>query len=188
MLSNKNQFPNQIRRLRKKHRLTQKQIILLLHYTDKTMFSKYERGHLLPPLDFAMRLEIELETTIAELYSKHYRELKQESVIRRARQISRAQSSVKMPALTKPTMSTILSRVATPTGQFRPQTILQFQTLQIARKVDDRLNLRNYLVLAEHYPWDVLLKSFHHAANAKDHQRDAFWNQFRQITHQDYER
>ena len=68
--------PNQLVVYRKRMRFGQKQVAKLLGHKDTSMLSRYERGHSLPPLETALRLEIIYRVPVAFLYQAAYRELK----------------------------------------------------------------------------------------------------------------
>jgi len=183
MPENKNQYPNLIRRLRKNRKLSQRKIIRLLGYSDKSMFSRYERGHALPPLSLALKLSVLLQTPIEGLYPEHYRGLKQEVELRKAQHLKLSNSS-KRPMNQAPT--SILNSVNEKPKQFLPNKVEQYQALQIARKLEDTANLRDYLVLSEHYSFQVLLKACRGSLNAAN-KAEAFRKQFQQITNSHHE-
>ena len=82
-------------------------------------------------------------------------------------------------------MTNILDRVAALSGRFRVTNVHEFLAFQIARKLGDAENARQYAILAEHYPDAFLIKAFRKCAAEGDPSRDSFLRHFRNLTHQE---
>jgi transcriptional regulator with XRE-family HTH domain len=61
---------------RKRQKLSQKAVAILLGRRDSTMLSRYENGKSLPPLSTALRLEIIYRVPVAFLFPKMYENLR----------------------------------------------------------------------------------------------------------------
>jgi len=63
---------------RKRMKLSQKAVSRLLGQQDCSELSRFERGHRLPPLEMALRLEIIYRTPVAFLFPTQYEQLRSE--------------------------------------------------------------------------------------------------------------
>ena len=75
---------------RKRSGLSQEQIAKLLDHPDGEMISRYEHGHILPPLATALGLEIIYRIPVAFLFPDLYEELRDQI---RGREASSAESA-----------------------------------------------------------------------------------------------
>jgi len=78
MNSNKNQDANHLRVVRKKLKLSQKQVARLLGHKCTATLSKYERGGRPPPLPIAIKLALVYRSSVEELFPAMHREIKLE--------------------------------------------------------------------------------------------------------------
>ena len=60
-------------------------------------------------------------------------------------------------------MNRILGHVTESLGRFQPVTPQDFFALQLARKLEDVGHLRDYLVLVQHHPTEILIRSYRRA-------------------------
>jgi hypothetical protein len=81
-------------------------------------------------------------------------------------------------------MTDILNTVADQISHFTPSSPTEYLALQIARKLSDMDELRQYLVLFEHYPEDLLLSAFRRCSENKTLSGQAFLQNFRELTMQ----
>lgn len=79
-------------------------------------------------------------------------------------------------------MSDILSRIANQSAHFIPATPTEYLALQIARKLGDLSAFRQYLVLFEHYPEDLLLRSFRRCSESETLTGAHYMRTFRELT------
>jgi transcriptional regulator with XRE-family HTH domain len=61
-------YPNRLFVLRKQRNLSQKQVSALIGQKDRTMLSKYERGHVVPSLQIAAKFEALFETSVSNIF------------------------------------------------------------------------------------------------------------------------
>lgn len=81
-------------------------------------------------------------------------------------------------------MSDILSRVASQAAHFIPTNPTEYLALQVARKLDDLGAFRQYLVLFEHYPEDLLLRTFRRCSESETLTGEHYMRTFRELTFQ----
>jgi hypothetical protein len=81
-------------------------------------------------------------------------------------------------------MTNILNRVARYAGHFTPSSPQEYLALQVARKLGDISTFRQYLVLFEHYPEDLLLKSFRRCSESGTLSGEHYMRAFRELTMQ----
>jgi len=81
-------------------------------------------------------------------------------------------------------MTNILSRVARHAGHFTPGSPQEYLALQVARKLGDIPTFRQYLVLFEHYPEDLLLKVFRRCLESETLTGEHYMGAFRELTMQ----
>lgn len=79
-------------------------------------------------------------------------------------------------------MNDILSRVVQQASHFIPTNPTEYLALQVARKLDDILAFRQYLVLFEHYPEELLLKVFTKCVEDATLNGENYMRIFRQLT------
>jgi len=79
-------YPNQLRLLRKRNLLTQKQLATLVGQRDRTMIQKYESGTAFPPLRVALKLQTVLRTSVSEMFYALHRQLELEVIQARSKQ------------------------------------------------------------------------------------------------------
>ena len=75
---NKNQDANHLRVVRKKLKLSQKQVSRLLGHKCTATLSKYERGSRPPPLPIAIKLALVYRSSVEEIFPAMHREIKLE--------------------------------------------------------------------------------------------------------------
>ena len=78
MSRNQHANKNQLVVYRRRMGYSQKQVATILGHGSTSMLSRYESGRSWPPLLTALRLEILYRIPVAFLYSKIYRQLKDE--------------------------------------------------------------------------------------------------------------
>ena len=61
-------YPNRLCYLRRRRRLSQKHMAALIGLKDRTMISKYERGHVLPSFEVAVKLQIIFDVHVADIF------------------------------------------------------------------------------------------------------------------------
>jgi hypothetical protein len=81
-------------------------------------------------------------------------------------------------------MTNILNRVARYAGHFSPGSPQEYLALQVAKKLGDTPTFRNYLVLFEHYPEDLLLKIFKRCSENGTLTGEHYMRAFRELTMQ----
>jgi hypothetical protein len=79
-------------------------------------------------------------------------------------------------------MRNILSRVAKQSQHFTPTSPTEYLALQIARKLGDITAFRQYLVLFEHYPEDLLLTAFRRCSESETLTGEQYMHTFRELT------
>jgi hypothetical protein len=79
-------------------------------------------------------------------------------------------------------MKNILSRVAKQSQQFTPASPTEYLALQVARKLGDITAFRQYLVLFEHYPEDLLLTAFRRCSESETLSGEQYMRTFRELT------
>lgn len=81
-------------------------------------------------------------------------------------------------------MTDILNTVAQQISHFTPSSSNEYLALQIASKLGDRDKLRQYLVLFEHYPEELLLQIFRQCSESETLSGESFMQNFRELTMQ----
>ncbi len=81
-------------------------------------------------------------------------------------------------------MTNILSTVEKQTGRFIPGKPREFLALQLAKRLSDTDSLRNYLVLFEHHPEDLLLQAYRRCHAEEKLTGEGFLETLREITSQ----
>jgi len=81
-------------------------------------------------------------------------------------------------------MVEILSTIASSRGHFKPASTSEYLALQIARKLNDLENAREYAILLEHYPQSIIIEAFRFARSKGLLDKNAFLAAFRKITNQ----
>ena len=81
-------------------------------------------------------------------------------------------------------MTDILKTVAEQMSHFIPSRPDEYLALQIARKLSDMNELRQYLVLFEHYPDDLLLTAFRRCSESETLTGEQYMRTFRELTMQ----
>ena len=71
-------YPNRLYYLRRRRRLSQKHMAALIGQKDRTMISKYERGHVLPSLEVAMKLQIIFDVPAVDIFPRLVSQWRQE--------------------------------------------------------------------------------------------------------------
>lgn len=79
-------------------------------------------------------------------------------------------------------MSNILSRVANQSTHFIPENPAEYLALQVARKLGDLIAFRQYLVLFEHYPEDLLLRIFRRCSESETLTGEQYMRTLRELT------
>jgi hypothetical protein len=79
-------------------------------------------------------------------------------------------------------MSNILSTVASQSAHFIPSNPTEYLALQVARKLGDIGAFRQYLVLFEHYPEDLLLRVFRRCSDSETLSGEQYMRTFRELT------
>jgi hypothetical protein len=79
-------------------------------------------------------------------------------------------------------MSNILSTVASQSAHFIPSNPTEYLALQVARKLGDIGAFRQYLVLFEHYPEDLLLRVFRRCSDGETLSGEQYMRTFRELT------
>jgi hypothetical protein len=79
-------------------------------------------------------------------------------------------------------MSNILSRIAEQATHFVPTNPTEYLALQVARKLGDGVSFRQYLVLFEHYPEDLLLTIFRRCSESETLTGEHYIRTFRELT------
>lgn len=84
-----NKNPNQLAIYRRRMRYSQKQVALLLELGDTVKLSRYEKGHLLPPLTLALQLaaayRVPVDFLFQQLYVKLRAEIRSNEAVMRGR-------------------------------------------------------------------------------------------------------
>ena len=73
-------YPNHIHLLRRRRRLSQKQLTELIGLEDRTMISKYERGHVVPTLEVAAKLQIIFGVNATDIFPRLFKQWRYEIV------------------------------------------------------------------------------------------------------------
>lgn len=81
-------------------------------------------------------------------------------------------------------MTDILGTLAERTSRFAPSTPGQYIAMQIARRLSALDSLRDYLVLFEHYPEELLVQVFRKCSAEARLSSEAFMQTFRELTMQ----
>jgi hypothetical protein len=81
-------------------------------------------------------------------------------------------------------MTDILGTLAEQTGHFVPSTRGQYIAMQVAKRLSALDSLRDYLILFEHYPEELLLQVFRKCSAEARLSGDAFMQAFREVTMQ----
>ena len=81
-------------------------------------------------------------------------------------------------------MTDILNTVAEQASHFTPSNPTEYLALQIARKLSVTDELRQYLVLFEHYPEELLLSVFRRCSESEALDGGSFLRNFRELTMQ----
>jgi hypothetical protein len=81
-------------------------------------------------------------------------------------------------------MTEILDTVAEEVSHFTPSNSTEYLALQFARKLSNTDKLRQYLVLFEHYPEEVLLSAFRRCKDSETLDGESFLRHFRELTMQ----
>lgn len=81
-------------------------------------------------------------------------------------------------------MTDILDTVAEELSHFTPSNPTEYLASQIARKLSDTDKLRQYLVLFEHYPEEVLISAFRRCSENETLDGESFLRHFRELTMQ----
>ncbi|MBA2679388.1 MAG: hypothetical protein H0U76_13440 [Ktedonobacteraceae bacterium] len=81
-------------------------------------------------------------------------------------------------------MVDILRTISSSRGRFQPATPNEYVGLQIARKLSDLPHVREYVILLEHYPAELVIRAFQETAQGERPERDSFLFHFRKITNQ----
>lgn len=71
-------YPNRLLYLRRRQRLSQKQMAALIGLKDRTMISKYERGHVVPSFEVAAKFQIIFDVNTADMFPRLFSEWRQE--------------------------------------------------------------------------------------------------------------
>jgi hypothetical protein len=79
-------------------------------------------------------------------------------------------------------MSNILNTVASQSAHFIPSNPTEYLALQVAKKLGDIGAFRQYLVLFEHYPEDLLLRIFRHCSESETLSGEHYMRAFRELT------
>jgi hypothetical protein len=66
----------------------------------------------------------------------------------------------------------------------RPKSPREFLALQIARRLNDLHGVREYAVLLEHFPEEIIVNAFHRARAGESLTKDGFLAAFRNIVGQ----
>ena len=79
-------------------------------------------------------------------------------------------------------MSDILETIASQAAHFIPANPTEYLALQVARKLGDLGAFRQYLVLFEHYPEDLLLRIFRRCSERETLSGEHYMRTFRELT------
>lgn len=79
-------------------------------------------------------------------------------------------------------MKNILSRIAKQSQRFTPTNPTEYLALQVARKLGDITAFRQYLVLFEHYPEDLLLTVFRQCSERGTLTGEQYMRTLRELT------
>jgi DNA-binding XRE family transcriptional regulator len=71
-------YPNRLCFLRKRNHLSQKQVAALIGPRDRTMISKYERGHVQPQFSVAAKFQIVFGARIEDIFPEEYKRFQRE--------------------------------------------------------------------------------------------------------------
>jgi transcriptional regulator with XRE-family HTH domain len=71
-------YPNRLLYLRRRLRLSQKQMAMLIGLKDRTMISKYERGHVVPSFEVAAKFQTIFDINTADIFPRLFSEWRQE--------------------------------------------------------------------------------------------------------------
>jgi chromosomal replication initiation ATPase DnaA len=81
-------------------------------------------------------------------------------------------------------MTDILNTMATQVNACIPNTPMEYLAIQMARRLNDLEHVRNYLVLFEHYPEELLIKIFRTALEQENPSGETFLSILRELTMQ----
>ncbi|HET9283725.1 MAG TPA: hypothetical protein VFR24_17360 [Candidatus Angelobacter sp.] len=79
-------------------------------------------------------------------------------------------------------MNNILNTIADQAAHFIPASPTEYLALQVARKLYDLGAFRQYLVLFEHYPEDLLLRIFRRCSESETLSGEHYMRTFRELT------
>lgn len=79
-------------------------------------------------------------------------------------------------------MNNILNRVVRQDSHFIPSNPREYLALQVARKLGDVVAFRQYLVLFEHYPEELLLRVFKQCVEKANLSGEHYMRTFRELT------
>jgi hypothetical protein len=79
-------------------------------------------------------------------------------------------------------MMNILNRIAKQSQHFTPSSPTEYLALQVARKLGDLSSFRQYLVLFEHYPEELLLSVFRRCSESETLSGEQYMRIFRELT------
>jgi hypothetical protein len=82
-------------------------------------------------------------------------------------------------------MTNILNALQHQSAEFTPNNPTQYLALQIARRLSDESALRQYLVLFEHHPEDLLVRVYHRCSAQEKLTGPDFMRSFRELTLQE---
>ena len=71
-------YPNRLCFLRRRNHLSQKQVAVLLGQKDRTMISKYERGHVQPQFSVAAKFQILFGARIEDIFPEEFKRFERE--------------------------------------------------------------------------------------------------------------
>jgi transcriptional regulator with XRE-family HTH domain len=71
-------YPNRLCFLRRRNHLSQKQVAILLGQRDRTMISKYERGHVQPQFSVAAKCQILFGARMEDIFPEEFKRFQRE--------------------------------------------------------------------------------------------------------------
>ena len=71
-------YPNRLCFLRRRNHLSQKQVAALIGQQDRTMISKYERGHVQPQFSVAAKFQIVFGARIEDIFPEEFKRFERE--------------------------------------------------------------------------------------------------------------
>lgn len=83
-------YPNRLCFLRRRNHLSQKQVAALVGQKDRTMISKYERGHVQPQFSTAAKFQIVFAAQIEDIFPAEFRRFEREVEQERSKLRSRS--------------------------------------------------------------------------------------------------